>query len=78
MSNLRFLLEHEGCFFDLEGEVGKVKPGAEGGTSMTAAGLTVTVGEADWEGGAGVGYAATEAAATEDWSLHRYFFEDVW
>ena len=52
--------------------MGEVKPGAEGGTSMTAAGLTVAVGEADWEGGTGVGYATTEAAAAEDWSLHLF------
>ena len=50
--------------------MGEVEPGAEGGTRMTAAGLTVAVGEADWEGGTGVGYATTEAATAEDWSLH--------
>lgn len=44
--------------------MGKVKPRAEGGTGMTAAGLTVTVGEAGWKGGTGIGYAATEATTT--------------
>ena len=63
-------MDHETSFFDLEREVGEVKPGAEGGTGMTAAGLTVTVGEAGWEGAAGVGYTAAEAVATEDWSFH--------
>ena len=50
--------------------MGEVKPSAEGGTGMTAAGLTVTVGEAGWEGGTGIGYATTEAAATENWIFH--------
>lgn len=52
--------------------MGEVKPRAEGGTGMTAAGLTVTVGEAGWKGGTGIGYATTEAATTEDWSFHTF------